>query len=57
VHRWYGALWLAGGIAVIVVALAAPRYAFATGVVTLLLSSLAMLVVVPSLSVERVPKT
>ena len=57
VHRLYGALWLAAGIAIVVVALASPRYAFATGVVALLLSSLAMLVALPALSAQRVPKT
>jgi uncharacterized membrane protein len=56
VHRIYGALWLVAGVAVIVVAVAAPRWAFAAGVGALLLSSLAMLFVTPSLNVARAPK-
>ena len=43
VHRTYGALWLACGIAVLVVSWLAPRYALSTGVLALLVSSLAML--------------
>jgi uncharacterized membrane protein len=52
VHRLYGALWLGAGIVVIAVAIAAPRWAFACGVAALLLSSLAMLAALPSLSAE-----
>ena len=45
VHRVYGALWLVCGIAVLAVALMAPRYALAAGAAALLMTSLAMLAV------------
>jgi uncharacterized membrane protein len=44
VHRVYGAAWVVAGIAVLGVAIIAPRYALATAVAGLLLSSLAVLV-------------
>ena len=44
-HRTYGIAWLVAGIAVIVIAVAAPRYALLAGVTAPLLSSVAMLVV------------
>jgi hypothetical protein len=43
VHRTSGALWVAGGVAVLLVSWLAPRYALATGAGALLLSALAML--------------
>jgi len=39
VHRVYGVAWVAAGIVVVVVAIAAPRYALVAGIATLLLST------------------
>ena len=43
VHRVYGGSWVIAGVAVLIVAIIAPRYALVTGIVALLLSSLAVL--------------
>ena len=50
IHRVYGAFWMIAGIAVLIVAIAAPPYAVVTALGALLLSSLAMLAVPRGLS-------
>ncbi len=50
IHRVYGAFWMIGGIAVLVVAIGLPRWAMVTGLAAILLSSLAMLAVPRGLS-------
>lgn len=44
VHRTFGAIWLVAGLVVLVASILAPRYALATGVALLALSSVAGLV-------------
>lgn len=42
IHRLYGAFWMVAGIAVLIVAITAPRYALVTALAGVLLSSLAV---------------